>query len=527
MKNLNKDIKSNRPLLIQPANALAFMERINNLNVLTSGAKVEDVSSVLKSIFGEAEIYETYPPYAIIPVKGVIGKSLSEMEKLCGCVDIEDVEEMIEEAENDSNVSTILFVIDSPGGCSVGVPELANRVRLCSKKTIAFTDSECCSAAYWIGSQCQSFYATPSSTVGSVGVYIAYPDLSQAYKMEGIDMVVIKAGKFKGAGIQGVSLDENQKKMLQDEVLEIWQDFKTAVTSVRSFVKDESMEGQTFSGKKGADAGLVTGLVNGFDELMMMLNEKVAEQMEADEDNDERHEEEIEEHLSASARALKGLNLKPKASTESEEDEEDEEDEEEDKGYPAQPETGKLPVKMKHDDDDDDDEDGEDGEEPEAEAKHNIVVSDFMETIKKHDDAESDEANDSVIKHLKKMSKAGRKIHIVSGRPESKRSEVSDFLHKHKVEHHALHLKPEEDKRSTPEYKVDVVKKLEKDGHHISHCIENDEACAEAYAEAGWHCVHPDTVKRMDESDDADDAVETDEKHNRKNAPRHKSRGVA
>lgn len=329
MRNLSKDFKGQRPLLIQPNQAESYLERVASVDIPLN-AKMSDMGEMLEAIFGAKPVLEKFPPYAIIPVKGVISKNISELEKLCGCCDIHDVEEMLEECERDSSITCIIFDIDSPGGTSVGVPELANRVKDCPKETIAFTSSECCSAAYWIGSQANSFYATPSSSVGSVGVYIAYPDCTEAYKMEGVKMEVIKAGIFKGAGIQGTSLDAGQRKMLQDEVNDIHSDFKAAVKGVREFVEDASMEGQIFSGKRGAEAGLVTSLVNGFDELMESLNAQVAAQMEADEENDERAEgaesvgseegeEEGEEYgisRMASARALAGIPadaLKPKA----------------------------------------------------------------------------------------------------------------------------------------------------------------------------------------------------------------------
>jgi hypothetical protein len=146
--------------------------------------------------------------------------------------------------------------------------------------------------------------------------------------------------------------------MLQDEVLEIHADFKNAVKSVRSFVEDSSMEGQCFSGKRGAEAGLVTGLINGFDELMESLDANVAKQMEADEENDAREEEAEEgeeshgggigenakymKKLSAADKALLGVNLK-KADDKMDAEEEEGEDE---KGYPAQPEDRKITPKM-------------------------------------------------------------------------------------------------------------------------------------------------------------------------------------
>lgn len=354
MRSLSKDFKSQRPLLISPSQAEAFLERCASIEI-PMAAKMTDMGEMLAAIFGSKQTLEKFPPYAIVPVKGVIGANLSELESLCGACDIKDVEEMLEECERDPSIKTIILDIDSPGGTSVGVPELANRIKACKKEVISFTASECCSAAYWIGSQASAFYATPSSTVGSVGVYIAYPDCSEAYKMEGVRMEVIKSGLFKGAGIPGTSLDANQRKMLQDEVNEIHGDFKGAVKAVREFVDDASMEGQTFSGKKAAEAGLVTSLVNGFDELMESLNASVAAQMEADEENDQRHEaaesvgheseedegEDYDMKRMASSRALSGIKsdvlkaasakLPPKVKAD--EDAEDEKDD----GVPAQP----------------------------------------------------------------------------------------------------------------------------------------------------------------------------------------------
>jgi ClpP class serine protease len=77
-------------------------------------------------------------------------------------------------------------------------------------------------------------------------------------------MVVIKSGKFKGAGIEGTSLDESQLANLQESVDTIHSEFKAAVLMKRKMVKAEAMEGQTFSGKQAAAQGLVTGLADSF-----------------------------------------------------------------------------------------------------------------------------------------------------------------------------------------------------------------------------------------------------------------------
>lgn len=249
--------------------------------------------------------------------------------------------------------------------------------------------------------------------------------------MEGVRMEVIKSGLFKGAGIPGTSLDANQRKMLQDEVNEIHGEFKAAVKGVREFVDDSSMEGQTFSGKKAAEAGLVTGLVNGFDELMQSLDARVAEQMEADEENDERqeavelvggeeHEDEDEEDYGiarmASSRALGDIKAdvlkaaaaklptKVKAGDESDDEQKDgvapqpKSDEEEGEG-----EEGEIDAKDKaKDPTDPDDPDYDPDEDPELKAKTD-EADEEADAAEKAIDTDSD--TDDKSKHKRNKSR--------------------------------------------------------------------------------------------------------------------------
>lgn len=440
MKSLSKAYNGNRPLLIQPAVAKEFLANCSQISI-PAGAKLSDMGEMLETMFGKRPTLEVFPPFAVVPVKGVIGRGLSELESYCGAVDLKDVEEMLESVERDPRVKTIIFAIDSPGGTSVGVPELANRIRSSKKQTIAFTDSEACSAAYWLASQCEQVIATPSASVGSIGCYIAYLDESKAYADEGLTVDVIKSGKFKGAGIPGTSLDADQKSMLLEEVVEIHEEFKAAVKAVRTFASDEAMEAKIYSGKKAAENGLVTGIVNGFDELMESLDKAVAEQMEADEGNDEKAEEaegdEGEDYarMTAAQRAigktllssLSKQSLKVTIETEEGDDEDEKtEDEEDDEKKMTEDESEKdksdeVTPEPKEDDEEEPskEEKAEDGDSAEDEKKDGEPPQADMsdeepddEKAKKQAD-DSEDAVDTDEKHDRKDSKrhrAGSKI---------------------------------------------------------------------------------------------------------------------
>ena len=258
MRFLTNGLSGREPLLIDPTKA-------KDHAVL---AEKFGFTDMLSQLFGVAPKPYVVDGIGVIPIVGVIGKGLSPLEKMMGAVDVADISEAVDAFAASPEVNSIALQISSPGGTVTGVEELANKVRNLQKPTMAYTDSEMASAAYWIGSATDKVVASPSSTVGSIGVYLAIPDYSKAAEMAGIKMVVLKSGKFKGAGIEGTSLNEAQIQNLQASVETIHQDFKAAVNAKRKMVQADSMEGQTFSGKQAASNGLVGALADSFSEAL-------------------------------------------------------------------------------------------------------------------------------------------------------------------------------------------------------------------------------------------------------------------
>ena len=258
MRFLTNGLSGREPLLIDPTKA-------KDHAVL---AEKFGFTDMLAQLFGVAPKPYVVDGIGVIPIVGVIGKGLSPMEKMMGAVDVNDIADAVDAFAASPEVNSIALQISSPGGTVTGVEELANKVRNLQKPSMAYTDSEMASAAYWIGSATDRVVASPSSTVGSIGVYLAIPDYSKAAEMAGIKMVVLKSGKFKGAGIEGTSLNADQVSNLQASVDGIHTDFKAAVNAKRKMVQADSMEGQTFSGKQAASNGLVGALADSFSEAL-------------------------------------------------------------------------------------------------------------------------------------------------------------------------------------------------------------------------------------------------------------------
>ena len=259
MRFLTNGLSGREPLLIDPAKA-------KDHAVL---AEKFGFTDMLAQLFGVApKPYVTADGIGVIPVVGVIGKGLTPIEKMMGAADVDELSAAVDAFAMNPDVTRIALQVSSPGGTVTGIEELANKVRNLEKPTMAYTDTEMASAAYWVASAADRVISSKSATVGCIGVYLAVPDYSEAAAMAGIKMVVIKSGKFKGAGIEGTSLDEGQMANLQASVDEIHGEFKAAVLMKRKMVKAEAMEGQTFSGKQAAAQGLVTGLADSFSEAL-------------------------------------------------------------------------------------------------------------------------------------------------------------------------------------------------------------------------------------------------------------------
>jgi signal peptide peptidase SppA len=264
MRFLLNGLNGREALLIDPAKA-------NDHRVL---AEKFGFTDMLAQLFGEVpKAYIAEDGTGVIPIAGVIGKSLSPLEKMTGAVDVSDIADTIDEYATNPQVTRIAFQVSSPGGTVTGVEELANKVRNIAKPTMSYTDTEMASAAYWVAAAADKVVASPSSTVGSVGVYMVVADYSEAAKAEGIKMIVIKAGQHKAIGVPGAEVTDAHQAHLQEGVDEIHADFKGAVLKTRKMVKAEDMEGQVFSGKQAAQRGLVTGLADSFNEAVAMWAE--------------------------------------------------------------------------------------------------------------------------------------------------------------------------------------------------------------------------------------------------------------
>ncbi|MBC7366755.1 MAG: S49 family peptidase [Undibacterium sp.] len=211
---------------------------------------------------------------AVIPVTGLLARGFDKITAWCYDIGrLEAIEAAIALVTARADVATVIFDFNTPGGYTTGIEEMATLIdRLGqSKVTVAFTSTMCCSAGYWLASQCATIIATRSSTVGSIGTYAAYYDYSGYLAQAGVELKLFRAGEMKGLGVFGHALTPEESAFVQSGIDELNARFLAAVRGTRGAVADATLQGQWFSGAAAVALGLVDANALTFAEVLAAL----------------------------------------------------------------------------------------------------------------------------------------------------------------------------------------------------------------------------------------------------------------
>jgi len=255
------------PLVITPARHSALCQLVEK----RMGANVMDDDDMGgPSGDDDTEEIQVEGSTAIIPVHGTLVMHPEDIARSeCGC-DMETLGQKIDFIENDRSIQTVIYDFRTPGGSVTGIPEVARKIRNSDKNTIAFTQSECCSGGLWLAAQCQNFYSTQSSRVGSCGVYCMAIDLSKQLKEDGVSIEAIFAGKYKLMGAYWKPLTDSEREIMQGGVDKIYAQFKEAMESYRVVNDSHFGNGLTFDGDDAEEIGFTDGVAEDISEAIDM-----------------------------------------------------------------------------------------------------------------------------------------------------------------------------------------------------------------------------------------------------------------
>jgi signal peptide peptidase SppA len=204
---------------------------------------------------------------AVLPLYGIISHRANMMSDVSGPrgTSTEKFTQAFRAAIADPNVSAIVIDVDSPGGTTDGVAELADEIfKARGKKPMtAVANTQMASAAYWIASSADELVATPSSTaVGSIGVYLAHQERSKAIDAQGVKTTLISAGKYKTEGNPFEPLTDDARQAFQSLVDENYGMFTRAVARARNVKADDVRNGYGQGRAVSAQQALKLGMID-------------------------------------------------------------------------------------------------------------------------------------------------------------------------------------------------------------------------------------------------------------------------
>lgn len=203
---------------------------------------------------------------AVIPVRGVIAPRVTAMQDTSGGTSVEQLSASLRAALADSRVDAILLDVDSPGGSTALISEVAAEVRAARewKPVWAIANTTAASAAYWIASQADRLIVTPSGAVGSIGIIVAHEDISKMLEAEGVSMTLITAGEHKGETSPYGPLSDEARAALQEQVDEFYSMFTADVAKGRGVpvetVRNGFGEGRMVLARQALEQGMVDGI---------------------------------------------------------------------------------------------------------------------------------------------------------------------------------------------------------------------------------------------------------------------------
>jgi protease-4 len=178
----------------------------------------------------------------------------------------EKVVDKIMELKEESTIKALVLRINSPGGGVAPSQEIYEAVRSfreSGKPVVASLGAVAASGGYYIACAADTIMANPGTVTGSIGVIFEFPYIAELLKKIGVDMEVIKSGKYKDAGSPNRKLTPEERALFQGVINDTWEQFVAVVADGRGMEEKDVKaiaDGRIFTGRQALDAGLVDTL---------------------------------------------------------------------------------------------------------------------------------------------------------------------------------------------------------------------------------------------------------------------------
>ncbi len=195
---------------------------------------------------------------AVIPIKGtLVSEGIEQFGTRLSYSD--NILQWIDDTESNPAVKAIIFEINSPGGTAIAGKEIAQKIKLINKTTVAVIREVGASSGYLIASACDHIIADELSITGSIGAISSYLEFSGFLDKYNITYERLVSADHKDMGSPFRQLDEDERQMILKQ-LDMAHDYFVMMVAKNRNISIESIEeteGSILLGIQAKEKGLI------------------------------------------------------------------------------------------------------------------------------------------------------------------------------------------------------------------------------------------------------------------------------
>src|SRR5699024_8923440 len=227
---------------------------------------------------------------AVVPLDGAI-QDLTDSPLAAG-YNHKEFLNMLDQAGSDPFVDGVIIRVNSPGGGVVESAEIHDKVvdiqEQYEKPVYVSMGNTAASGGYYVAAPADKIVAHPATLTGSIGVIMESINISEIADNHRIDFQTIKSGKHKDILSMSRDMTEDEDKILQSMIDEMYEDFVDVIVAGRDMPEDEVKkisDGRVYTGKQAYELDLVDELGSLEDTIAMLeedyqLNDAIVVQYE-------------------------------------------------------------------------------------------------------------------------------------------------------------------------------------------------------------------------------------------------------
>ncbi|MEQ1530474.1 MAG: S49 family peptidase [Methylococcales bacterium] len=261
----------NTPLMIQPMKLDAILAGIGSRFGLD--APKPEAALTVEGDYKRPG-YEVIGNVGVIDIFGVLAHRGGMQADSSYILGYDRIGMALSAALNDTDVSSVLLQLDSPGGEVSGAFELAAQIKAADqvKPVHAVISSMAASAGYLLASAARSIAISTTGMAGSIGVVMRHVDVSKMAADDGFKVTYIYAGDRKVDGNPYEPLPADVKANFQTEIDKIYGLFVDTIAANRRVSVDviRAQQAAIYTGQDALDAKLADSIATP-DEVLASL----------------------------------------------------------------------------------------------------------------------------------------------------------------------------------------------------------------------------------------------------------------